>query len=460
MGVSKEGLKTDHWSSRFGFILASVGAAVGLGNFWRFPYMAGENGGGAFVLVYLVCILLIALPLAQMEMLIGRRGQMSAVGSSRRVALMEKASARWAAIGWIGMIATFMIVTFYSVIGGIVISYAVEGVTTGFADSAEAAGTVFTDLLADPWRLTLFHTLFMIITVAIPARGVHAGIERAVDILMPTLFVLMVGLIGYAIFEGAFSEAVNFMFAADFTKITPSVVLDAIGQAFFSVGVGMAILLTYGAYLDKKTNLPSSGAIVAFADTLVAIMAGLIIFPIVFAFGVEPGAGPGLVFVSLPIAFGQMAWGSLIGTVFFLLLLVAAITSSISIIEIVVSYCEEKGIRRPVAAVGAGLVIWVLGLLSVLSFNVMADWHPLGFIPMFENKNWLDTVDFITSNFMLTTGGLLIGLFGGWIVSSDTIREEFGWEDGLVFTVWRFLMRFIIPAAIAAIIILKIAEEF
>ncbi len=453
MSVSKEGLKTDHWSSRFGFILASVGAAVGLGNFWRFPYMAGENGGGAFVLVYLGCILIIALPLAMTEILIGKRGQMSAVSSARRVAQEHGASGAWSAIGWIGMTATFMIVTFYSVIGGIVIAYVLEGVTVGFADNAQAAGEVFSGLLADPWKLTLFHTLFMIITVAIPARGVQSGIERAVDILMPTLLLLMFGLLAYAVSEGAFGQAVEFMFTTDFSKITPIVVLQAIGQAFFSVGVGMAILLTYGAYLEKDAAIPSSSAIIAVSDTMVAVMAGLIIFPIVFAFGVEPGAGPGLVFVSLPIAFGQMGFGGVIGTVFFTLLLVAAITSSISIVEIVVSYAEEKGIKRVHAAIGAGVVIWVLGLLSVLSFNVMADWRPLGFIPLFADKNWLDTVDFITSNFMLTTGGLLIGLFGGWVISSDTIRAEFGWSDGLVFTAWRWLMRVVIPLAIGAMIV-------
>jgi len=453
MSVSKEGLKTEHWSSRLGFILAAVGAAVGLGNFWRFPYIAGENGGGAFVLVYMGCILFIALPLAMTEIMIGKRGQMSAVSSARRVALEHGASGVWSAIGWIGMIATFMIVTFYSVIGGIVISYVGEGLTAGFADNAEQAEQVFTGLLADPWTLTLFHTIFMIVTVAIPARGVHKGIERAVDILMPTLFILMLFLLGYAVSEGAFGQAVQFLFTTDFSKITPLVILQAIGQAFFSVGVGMAILLTYGAYLEKDTPVPSSGAIVAFSDTMVAIMAGLIIFPIVFAFGVEPGAGPGLVFVSLPIAFGQMGFGGVVGTIFFLLLLVAAITSSISIVEIVVSYAEEKGVKRPIAAVGAGIVIWLLGLLSVLSFNVMADWRPLGFIPLFADKNWLDTVDFITSNFMLTTGGLLIGLFGGWVVSSDTIRAEFGWTDGLLFTLWRWLMRVVIPVAIGAMIV-------
>ncbi|MGB1087765.1 MAG: sodium-dependent transporter, partial [Alphaproteobacteria bacterium] len=333
---------TATWSSRLGFILATVGAAVGLGNFWRFPYLAGENGGGAFVLVYLICIFAVAIPLAMTELLIGRRARKSAVSSTKEVAVEVGASSKWSAIGWMGMIATFLIGTFYCVIGGWVIFYIIQSVTGGFSSNPDEVSAAFDGLLASPLQLIFYQIIFVIISVMVPVWGVNKGIERAVNVLMPTLLVMMLGLVVFAGLSGGFGEAVTFLFSVDFSKITAEVVLAAIGQAFFSVGIGMAILLTYGAYLDRGTKLPGSATLIAIADTGVAVLAGLVIFPLVFANDLDPGQGPGLVFVTLPLAFGQMAGGAVIGLIFFTLLLFAALTSSIAIVEIVASFMEER----------------------------------------------------------------------------------------------------------------------
>ncbi len=278
--------------------------------------------------------------------------------------------------------------------------------------------------------------------------------ERAVNVLMPARVLLGFGLMGYGMFLTGFSEGGSYLFSFDFSKITPEIVLAATGQAFFSVGVGMAILITYGAYLDKQTNLVEAGLIVSLADTGVAIMAGLVIFPIVFTYGLDPAGGPGLIFVTLPVAFAQMGFGGALGSVFFMLIIVAAITSSIAIIEITVSWAEDKGFERKKAAVISGLIIWLLGFGTVFSFNDWADFYPLGFIGLFEDKTIFDALDFITGQFMLTGGGLLLAIFGGWILSSDVVCEEFGWAPGsILFVVYRIMCRFIIPPVIATMII-------
>ena len=447
-----------HWSSRIGFIFAAVGSAVGLGNFWRFPYEAGENGGGAFVIVYLGCILLIAMPLMLAELSVGRRGGLNAVDAVKKVAKEEGRSAAWSVFGWSGMIAAFMILTFYSVIGGWVIAYAISAAQGSFAAATpEAVAQQFDALLADAGQLTIYHAIFMGLTGFIVSRGLQRGIEPAVRILMPALAAMMFGLVIFAAIEGDFAAAVTFLFSADFSKITPEVVLAAVGQAFFSVGVGAAIMLTYGSYLDKQANLPQSAVVISLADTGIAILAGLLIFPIVFQFGLEPGQGPGLVFVTLPIAFGQMPFGGVVSFVFFMLLLVAAITSSISLLEIFVAWVEENlDISRLTAAIFGSSVAWVIGLGSVFSFNLWADWYPLGFIPLLEGKNWFDTFDYISSNILLPLGGMLIAIFAGWAMSKSTVLEETGMSDNLVFKLWFFLVRFAAPIAIGAVFLFNL----
>ncbi len=447
-----------HWSSRVGFLLAAVGSAVGLGNFWRFPYEAGQNGGGAFVIVYLACILLIAMPLVLAELSIGRRGGLNAVDSVKKVAKDEGRSPAWSIFGWTGMIAAFMVLTFYSVIGGWVISYVISAAQGTFATATPAAvAKQFEDLLSDPWQLTLYHAAFMALTGFIVSRGLQRGIEPAVEILMPSLALMMLGLVIFAAVVGDFAGAIEFLFYADFSKITPQVILAAIGQAFFSVGVGAAIMLTYGSYLNKDVNLPQSAVVISLADTGIAILAGLLIFPIVFQFGLEPGQGPGLVFVTLPVAFGQMPFGGVVSFVFFLLLLVAAITSSISLLEIFVAWVEENlDISRRTAAIAGSSTAWVIGLGSVLSFNLWAEWQPLGFIPLLEGKNWFDTFDYIASNILLPLGGMLIAIFTGWIMSKSSVLEETGMQENALFRLWFFLIRFAAPIAIGAVFLVNL----
>ncbi len=448
-----------HWSSRVGFLFAAVGSAVGLGNFWRFPYEAGENGGGAFVLVYLACILLIAMPLVLAELTIGRRGALNAVDSVRKVAKDEGRSTAWSVFGWTGMIAAFMVLTFYSVIGGWVISYVISAAQGTFATATpDAVAAQFDTLLADAGQLTIYHAIFMGLTGFIVSRGLQRGIEPAVEILMPALALMMLGLVIFSAVVGDFAGAVKFLFSADFSKITPDVVLAAIGQAFFSVGVGAAIMLTYGSYLNKDVNLPQSSVVISLADTGIAILAGLLIFPIVFQFGLEPGQGPGLVFVTLPVAFGQMPFGGVVSFVFFLLLLVAAITSSISLLEIFVAWVEENlDISRLTAAILGASAAWVIGLGSVFSFNLWADWQPLGFIPLLEGKNWFDTFDYIASNILLPLGGMLIAIFVGWRMSKSSVLEETGMSETIFFKLWYFLIRFAAPIAIGAVFVVNLA---
>jgi len=444
-----------HWSSRFAFIMAAVGAAVGLGNFWRFPYMAGENGGSAFIIVYVLCVTGVALPILMGELLIGRRGALSAVGSVRKVAVESGRSASWRLVGWISMIAAFLILSYYSVIAGWVIAYipvAATGALGGITAAASAAH--FDALLASPRQLVLYHAVFMALTVFIVSGGVVKGIERAVEILMPLFFVMLVGVVAYSWVTGDADRAFGFLFSPDFSKMSPAVVLDAIGQAFFSIGVGMAIMITYGAYLTPETNILRASAIICFADTLVAVLAGIAIFPIVFAVGLDPASGPGLIFVTLPVAFGQMPFGQVFGTVFFALALFAALTSSISLLEIVVSWGEEHTAwSRSRLALAGGFLAWGIGIASVLSTNVWSHVYLLGMFAPFRTMTIFDLLDYLTANIMLPVAGMLTAVFAGWFVSRSLTLEELGLGDGALYALWRALVRFVAPVSVAAVLV-------
>lgn len=443
----------EHWSSRIAFILAAVGSAVGLGNFWRFPYTAGENGGGAFVLIYIFCVAAIALPILIAELMIGRRGKLSAVASSKALARAEGRSSAWQAVGWVGMIASFLILTFYSVIGGWIVAYipsAASGALAGI--SAEESGVLFGDLLADPAATTFYHTVFMAITVFIVSRGLTKGIEAAVKILMPLFFVMLLGVLAFSVSIGDTHTALRFLFSPDFSQITMEVVLQAIGQAFFSIGVGSAIMITYGAYLTQATRIPFASTVICGADTAVALLAGIAIFPIVFAVGLDPAAGPGLIFVTLPVAFGQMPFGSFYGTGFFVLALFAAITSSIALLEITVSWAEEKSfLNRRQSAYLAGFAVWVIGIGSALSTNAWSEFYPLGMFETFKETGILDLFDYLTANILMPLGGVLVALFVGWRVSEETIVEELGMSRGPAYRIWRFCLRWLAPVAVGAV---------
>lgn len=459
-------IHTDNtWSSRATFLLAAVGSSVGLGNFWRFPYEAGENGGGAFVIVYLACVLLVAMPLVVCELLIGRRGGLSAVGSTRKVARDEGRSGRWSLVGWIGMIAAFILLSYYSVIAGWLIAYlpklafmtvntiapggdTIVTATQAAADRTVRTSAMFNELLQN-WQLQLFcHSVFMFMTVAIIWRGLHKGIELAIRILMPAFFIVLFLLAGYALVVGDAMAGLSFLFTPDFSKINADVMIKALGHSFFSIGVGGAIMITYGSYLDKSVKIGQSAVIISLSDTLIAITAGVLIFPLVFGFGLEPNVGPGLLFVTLPIAFSEMPFGAFIGTVFFLLALVAALTSAISLLEIFVRWAEEKGMARHKAALSSGLFVWTLGLATVFSPTWLKDLKTLG-------RNPFEFLDFLTGSVLLPLSGLSIAIFVGWFLSRETLRDELAMTPGQ-FSLWRFVVRFIAPVAVFGILLLQL----
>ena len=442
------------WSSRLAFILAATGSAVGLGNIWKFPYVTGENGGGAFVLVYLLCIAIIGIPIMMAEVMIGRRGGHSPVNSIKAIAQRDGLNPAWKLVGAVGILAGFLILSFYSVIGGWAISYVgttASGQLSG--QTADAVGAIFSGLLSNPGTLLLWHTVFMALVMLVVAKGVRSGLERAVSILMPALFVLLLIVVGYAMTTGHFGQAAAFLFQPDFSKLTTSGVLVALGHAFFTLSLGMAVMMAYGSYLPKKISIAKTSITVSVIDTGVALLAGLAIFPIVFANGLEPGAGPGLIFQTLPLAFGQMPMGSLFGTLFFVLLIFAAWTSGISLLEPIVEWLEEqKGMSRTVSTLGAGVVCWALGIASILSLNLWADFAPLGFIPMLEGKTIFDLLDFFTANILLPLGGLLVALMAGWVMSKPAMEKELALSPG-TFNLWFVTVRFITPIAVGVVFI-------
>ncbi len=460
MTAATTGGAPENWTSRLTFVMASVGFAVGLGNIWRFPYIVGESGGSAFIFVYLLFALAIGVPLVMAEWAIGRRGSgaSSASGSMRIVARAAAVSERWSGVGSMAVLAAFLLLMTYTVIAGWTIDYfllAVTGTFTGI-DAARSQAT-YEALLASPARLTFWHTVVIAATVFINARGIQAGIERAVNILMPALFLCIVIMVAYAWAIGDMPAAARFLLTPDFSRITGEVMLLALGQAFFSIGIAMAVMITYGSYLDRSTSIPQNAFVVVGADTLVAFLAGFAIFPLVFRHGLPPDAGPGLVFQTLPIAFGDLPGGRLFAAVFFFLLIAAAITSCIGVFAPILSWTAERfGWSRGRAAVAAGFVLWLLGLGSVLSFNVLGGFRPLAFLPGFEDRTLFDSTDFIMANVLLPVGAFLTAIFIGWRVSGELVRTELGLAAGPAFALWRLLMRYIVPLAVAVIFVMSI----
>lgn len=443
----------ENFSTRFAFLMASIGAAVGLGNIWKFPYTLGNSGGSAFVVIYLIAIFLIATPIMMSEMIIGRRGRLSAPGSMSALARESGTKLPWGWLGWWGIIGMFFVLSFFSVVAGWALAYVVKvgsGTFTGL--SIAEVGQEFDAFLHSPLQVTAWHFLFMAITVFVVSRGINAGIEKVVNALMPTLFFMMIGLVIYAYFVGDFAQAARYLFNPDFSKITPAVALAAIGQAFFSVNVGVGAIVTYSAYLPAKVDLPRAAMMIAIGDTAVALLAGLIIFPIVFANGLDPAGGPGLIFVTLSAAFGQMPGGAFVGAVFFILIFVAALTSSLSMLEVIVSRAEEtKGLKRKSMAVLVGGVAFILGLATVFSFNIWESVRPLGFLDVLKDDTPFDLIDKFVTNIILPVGGMLYALFAGWWLSKETTMSELGLKDGLGFQSWRFLTRFVAPLAVGAV---------
>ena len=429
------------------FVLAVTGSAVGLGNIWKFPYIAGQNGGGAFVLVYLACVIVIGMPVMMSEILIGRRGRRNPVATMELLGKEEGSSARWRWLGGLGVVAGILILSYYSVIAGWTLAYVVKSASGVFVGaSADAVTAQFANFVGD-WRLIgLCHTLFMGLAVFVVARGVERGLEQAVRFMVPALLVLILVLLGYSINSGFFGEGVSFMFTPDFDRLTWNSVLAALGQAFFTLSIGMGAIMAYGAYLPEETSITGASGAVVTADTAIAILAGLAIFPLVFANNLDPADGPGLVFQTLPLAFGQMAGGVFFSTIFFVLLAFAAWTSAIGLMEPAVAWIVERFHKtRAQATVMTGLTIWLIGLGSVLSFNVLADFQ-------FLAGTIFDNVDYLTSNIMLPLGGLLIVLFAGWVMCRNSTADELG-GSGNLYKSWRVLARFVAPIGILLVLI-------
>ncbi|MEH6551621.1 MAG: sodium-dependent transporter [Pseudomonadales bacterium] len=442
----------EQWSSRWGFMLAAMGSAVGLANIWRFPYAAGEGGGGAFVLVYLLAVVLISLPLLMAEFLVGRRGQASPPLAIAAVAKESGASRYWPMMGYAGIVAVILILAFYSVVGGWTIAYVIK-MLTGSLNGLEPIKiqAAFDELNASPLPMFMGFSFFLAITVFISSRGIKQGVERSVKVLMPALFLMLVAMVVFSAINGDFMAAARFLFTPDFSRIDSSVVLDAIGQAFFSVSVGYTNLMAYGAYLNRDINIPRSCAIIVGADTLVALMAGMAIFPIVFAYGLEPAGGPGLVFMTLPIAFGSIVGGNLLGALFFLLLVFAALTSALSMLEAPVSWAGEKwNWSRRRAAVSIGALVWTLGLLCVFSFNLLSGVHPLAMFDYFATSTFFDLFDFITTRVLAPLIGSAIALFVGWAVVTKVTAEELSADEShWMYRCWLFSVRIVVPLALS-----------
>ena len=435
------------WSSRMGFVLAAVGSAVGLGNIWKFPYMVGQSGGAAFVAVYLVCIALIGLPIIVAEWMIGRRGQKNPINSMADLAEANGRSKGWVMVGVSGTLAGFLILSFYSVIGGWALSYLLDAMSGSFSGmDSDAAGAAFSGMLGNPGSLTIWHTAFMALTAGVVALGVSGGLERASKILMPALGVLLALMVGYGAASDGFGRALEYLFAPDFSKLTGEVVLAALGHAFFTLSLGMGVMIAYGSYLGQKVNLLRAARTVAIMDTVIALGAGLAIFPIVFANGLDPAAGPGLIFVTLPLVFGKITGGVILGTMFFLLLTFAALTSAISLLEPSVELLQE---RTPLGRVGAtvlaGVVIWALGIAALLSFNVWSD------VLIFGN-NIFDLLDKLTSKFLLPLTALGAVVFVGWCLNRESVREELDLSSG-GFALWNLVVRFVAPIGVIVVFV-------
>lgn len=441
--------KHEQWSSKLAFILATTGAAVGVGNIWKFPYMAGANGGSAFVLAYLLAVILVGIPIMLAEMVIGYRGQSNAINSLEKLSIEAKANPKWPLLGWFGLTTLLLILSFYSVISGWSFAYLYKTVTGQISGlDANAVNSTWTDLIGSPWQMILWHSVFMLFTMWIVERGVNRGLELASKWMMPLLFVILVLLDIYGTTTSGFKQAWHFMFDLKLNKITGSVIISALGHAFFTLAVGAGAMLVYASYVPKNTRIYGPILTIAFLDILVALLAGMAIFPIVYSYGLDPQGGPGLIFQVLPIAFAKMTGGTILAAMFFLLFIFAALTSSLSLAEPIVVMLAERYLgSRAKASVVVGLVSWLVGIGSCLSFNIWSDYKVFGKWTFFGVNTDLAT------NIMLPIGGLLFSIFAGWIMTKKSTKEDLQLPRPWLFNSWHFLIRYIAPIAIIIVFI-------
>ena len=450
----QEQKQRENWSSQWLFIMATIGSSVGLANIWRFPFTAGENGGGAFVLIYLAAVFFLAMPLLMGELMLGRRGQACPPVGLRAIAKEANASPYWSWLGYLGIATALLILSYYCMIGGETVIYAIKNISGQFVDlEVDQSLAISAEYNANLLMVVFGHTLFVCGMGWVSSRGISGGVEIAVKYLMPSLFIILIAMVIYAAVTGSFAQSISYLFQPDFSKINIEVIVAAFGQAFFSVGAGATILMAYGSYMRRDASIISSSIMVAGADTFVALMSGLAIFPIVFAFGLNPAAGPGLVFESVPLAFGHMPGGRFVGTLFFVLLAFAAITSAISLLEAPVAWLQSKdGWSRKKAAWTGALTVWCLGLLPVLSLNHLAEFYPLGFMGV--ERNFFDFFDYLSNNLMLPLGGLLLAIFIGWVLPNRISHDELNvLAEHHWFKLWMFMLRYVITAVLAVVFI-------
>ncbi len=447
------------WGSRLGFILAAAGSAVGLGNLWKFPYITYENGGGAFVLVYLGAIVLVGAPIMIGEILLGRKTKSSPVGAFRQLARNRPGGRAWIGVGVLGVVTGFVILSYYSVVAGWTLRYIALALSGGLAPLANHPADLqafFGSFLSNPWQQSFFHLLFMGATVGVVYFGVGKGIERAAKILMPLLFVILLALVFYAVWIPGFQQALVFIFRPNFSELTSSGVLEALGHSFFTLSLGMGAMLTYGSYLGKDTSIPRAAITVCFLDTIIAIMACIIMFSIIFSFDFEITKSSTILFTTLPVIFYKLPGGTVISALFYLLVAFAALTSTISLLEVVASYAiDEFGWARRRAAVIMGGSVALFGVLNALSFGGVDALSRINLIGRPSTAGVFGTLDYLASNWFLPVGGFLIALFVGWVLTEDENLKalEPGHGRMKTFGIWRFLIRFAAPLAVGAIIV-------
>jgi neurotransmitter:Na+ symporter, NSS family len=449
-------MTSDRWQTRAGFVCSAMGSAIGLGSIWKFPYEVGANGGGGFIAFYLLGLAVIVFPLLLLEFAIGRRGGSHAVASVAAVAIASGASTRWALAGLLGVVGSIVILSYYSVVGGWAVAYVVDTSTSGLQSSPDLARARLDGLLASPLRIAAYHTAFMGMTAAVVARGIAKGIERASLYLMPIMILLVIGLAAYSSIQGDVGAATRFLFGLNLDRLTPRVALEAVGLGFFSIGVGLAVMITYAAYASPAFDLRTVALITLVSDTAISLVAGFAVFPIVFAEGLDPASGPGLMYVTLPLAFAHIPLGAAAATAFFILLSVAALSSAISLLEMPVALaCRELGWSRPRSTAAAAALCWALGLPSVLSFNVWAAWRPLAWLPGLSSLTVFDALDHLASNVLLPLGGVALAIFGGWVVPARLLVEQLGLGEpaGRALVI---LLRYVVPLGIAAASLLPV----
>lgn len=434
----------EKWASKLGFMLAAMGSAVGLGNIWRFSYVAGESGGGAFLILYLFFVLVIGVPLLLTEVSIGRKAQSDVIGSFAKLS----PGTPWFLSGFFGVLASFLILSFYSVVAGWSMYYLWKYITGDFFAAPEGGyEAAFGGFTAHAWQPLFWHALFMILTISIVYIGVKKGIEAANKIFMPTLAIILIGLAIYSVSLDGAMEGLKFLFQPDWSALSnPSVYLAAMGQAFFSLSLGMGAMLTYGSYLSKENKLPSATLGIGLMDTFFAIISGIVIFPAAFAFGISPGSGPPLVFITLPGIFEQMPVGGIVGLVFFFALTLASLSSSVSILEVPVAYFMRVfHWSRKMASILTGAIMFVLGLIVSLGFGIWSGFTPIG------DRNIQGSMDFIASNMLLPLGGLTMALFVGWYFKKSTALDATDLTGNPIGNVWYGIIKYIAPVLIILI---------